>query len=81
MGHAYTQFTHNLIYSYQSGALNESYSDIYGESLDLLNGHDAEGGTNNTQPTAYTVQNGVHTPTGGGQRWRCGRSRCCRLTK
>lgn len=71
-GHAYTQFTHNLIYSYQSGALNESYSDIYGESLDLLNGHDAEGGTNNTQPTQYTVSGGVYTPTGGGVRWRIG---------
>ncbi|HZI88248.1 MAG TPA: M4 family metallopeptidase, partial [Pyrinomonadaceae bacterium] len=36
--HAYTQFTHGLIYSYQSGALNESWSDIFGESIDLLNG-------------------------------------------
>lgn len=36
--HAYTQFTHNLIYQWQSGALNEAYSDIYGEVVDLLNG-------------------------------------------
>jgi bacillolysin len=60
-GHAYTQFTHNLIYSYQSGALNESYSDIFGESADLLNGVDAEGGSNNSQP-----------PDDGGQRWQMG---------
>jgi Zn-dependent metalloprotease len=37
-GHAYTEFTHNLIYQAQSGALNESYSDIWGETIDMLNG-------------------------------------------
>jgi Zn-dependent metalloprotease len=37
-GHAYTQYTHDLIYQWQSGALNESYSDIWGEVVDLLNG-------------------------------------------
>jgi Zn-dependent metalloprotease len=35
--HAYTMFTHQLIYAYQPGALNESYSDIFGELVDLLN--------------------------------------------
>jgi Zn-dependent metalloprotease len=37
-GHAYTQYTHNLIYQWQSGALNEAYSDIWGEMVDSLNG-------------------------------------------
>ncbi len=37
-GHAYTQFTHNLIYQWQPGALNEAYSDIWGETVDLING-------------------------------------------
>jgi Zn-dependent metalloprotease len=37
-GHAFTDSTHNLIYQWQHGALNESYSDIYGEVVDLLNG-------------------------------------------
>ena len=37
-GHAYTQSTHGLIYQWQSGALNESYSDIFGEVVDLING-------------------------------------------
>ncbi len=37
-GHAYTDSTHNLIYQAQPGALNESYSDIFGEMVDLLNG-------------------------------------------
>jgi len=34
-GHAYTEYTHNLIYRWQSGALNESYSDMWGEAFDL----------------------------------------------
>ena len=45
-GHAYTQFTHNLIYQWQSGALNEAYSDMWGETIDQLNGRglDSPGG-------------------------------------
>ena len=37
-GHAYTEYTHDLIYQWQPGALNESYSDIWGETVDLING-------------------------------------------
>jgi trimeric autotransporter adhesin len=37
-GHAYTQYTDDLIYQWQPGALNESYSDIWGETVDQLNG-------------------------------------------
>jgi len=37
-GHAYTDFTDDLIYQWQPGALNESYSDVIGETVDLLNG-------------------------------------------
>jgi Zn-dependent metalloprotease len=37
-GHAYTQYMSNLIYAWQPGALNESYSDIWGETVDRLNG-------------------------------------------
>jgi bacillolysin len=36
--HAYTQYTHGLIYQWQSGALNEAYSDIWGETVDRING-------------------------------------------
>lgn len=39
-GHAYTQYTNNLIYQWQSGALNESLSDIWGETVDLINERD-----------------------------------------
>jgi Zn-dependent metalloprotease len=35
--HAYTEYTHGLIYAWQSGALNEAYSDIWGETVDRLN--------------------------------------------
>jgi cysteine-rich repeat protein len=38
--HAYTEYTNNLIYQWQSGALNESYSDIWGETVDRINGRD-----------------------------------------
>ena len=36
-GHAYTEYTHGLIYQWQPGALNESYSDIWGEVIDQIN--------------------------------------------
>lgn len=35
--HGYTQVTHGLVMQWQSGALNESYSDIFGELVDLIN--------------------------------------------
>ncbi len=47
--HAYTDYTHNLIYAWQPGALNESYSDIFGEIVDLTNGHGLD--TPNTKRT------------------------------
>ena len=37
-GHAYTEFTSGLIYQWQPGAMNEAYSDIWGETVDLING-------------------------------------------
>ncbi|MGZ6752111.1 MAG: M4 family metallopeptidase [Nocardioides sp.] len=42
-GHAYTQYTSGLIYQWQPGALNESYSDVWGETIDLVNGRHDEG--------------------------------------
>jgi hypothetical protein len=59
-GHAYTQATHGLIYLNQPGALNESYSDIWGEVVDLTNGVDGIGGSDNAHPTPV------------GQRWVLG---------
>ncbi|MBL4657465.1 MAG: M4 family metallopeptidase, partial [Flavobacteriales bacterium] len=34
--HGLTEFTANLIYSYESGALNESFSDIFGTSVEFF---------------------------------------------
>lgn len=59
-GHAYTEYTHGLIYQWQSGALNEAYSDMWGEIIDLHNGVDGIGGSNNAQPHP------------DGQRWLLG---------
>jgi Zn-dependent metalloprotease len=36
--HGVTQYEANLIYFMESGALNESFSDIFGETIDLENG-------------------------------------------
>lgn len=62
-GHAYTEYNSDLIYQYQSGALNESYSDVWGETIDLLNNYmDAS--------EILTVRT---TPTcSGNQRWKMG---------
>ena len=61
--HAYTEYTHGLVYQYQSGALNESYSDIFGETYDLVNG--IEG------PLGATLTEGDYFENGG-SRWVVG---------
>lgn len=38
LGHAITDYTADLCYFMQSGAINESFSDIWGEFIDLTNG-------------------------------------------
>lgn len=50
--HAYTEYTSGLIYQWQSGALNESYSDIWGETIDLLNAREDADEGNLTAPRA-----------------------------
>lgn len=61
--HAYTEYTHGLVYQYQSGALNEAYSDIFGETYDLVNG--IEG------PLGLTLTEGEYYENGG-SRWVVG---------
>ena len=56
-GHAYTEFSHNLIYAYQPGALNEAYSDIWGETVDLLNGRGTD------TPDALRIQGNCSSAT------------------
>ena len=38
LGHGVTDFSSHLFYYYQSGAINESLSDVFGELIDLGNG-------------------------------------------
>ena len=42
--HVYTYYTNNLVSQSQPGALNEAYSDIFGETVDLLNGRGPDTG-------------------------------------
>lgn len=48
--HGVTQYTANLIYQNQSGQLNESFSDIFGELVDLFNSGSAFAGQSNGTP-------------------------------
>lgn len=58
--HAYTEYTHNLIYAWQPGALNEAYSDIWGETVDRLNGRG--GDTPDAMRTAGACTASTPTP-------------------
>lgn len=78
--HAVTQYTANLIYQNQSGQLNESFSDIFGELVDLFNGNAAfvgqPGGTPAwpAHPTGpgNDSTNGLRSGCGSGVRWLIG---------
>jgi bacillolysin len=48
--HGVTQFSSNLFYYYQSGAINESFSDVFGEFIDLTNGRG-----NDTAPVRWLL--------------------------
>ncbi|MGG7666949.1 M4 family metallopeptidase [Dyadobacter sp. BHUBP1] len=50
-GHAYTEYTSGLIYQWQPGALNEAYSDIWGETVDQLDGGYMDGGESSANRT------------------------------
>ena len=60
-GHAYTEYTSGLIYAWQPGAINEALSDIWGETVDQLNGY-FDGGESNAQRTGCASS----------ARWRIG---------
>jgi len=78
--HGLTQFTADLIYQNQSGQLNEGYSDIFGEVVDLWNGDASVAGPPGGTPwPGGSTGGGLDTPnaarTGcndGSTRWRMG---------
>ena len=61
--HGVTQYTANLIYQNQPGQLNESYSDIFGEMIDLFNGDAAFAGAPGGTPwPAHPTGPGLDVP-------------------
>ncbi len=54
-GHAYTEYTHGLVYLWQAGALNEAYSDIWGETVDRINGRGGDTPDATRTPGSCTV--------------------------
>lgn len=61
--HAYTQYTHNLIYQWQPGALNEAYSDIFGETVDQINGSGTDAPNAARTPGACSSHGGSPPPS------------------
>ncbi|HEV7379916.1 MAG TPA: M4 family metallopeptidase [Dyadobacter sp.] len=59
--HAYTENTSGLIYAWQTGAMNESYSDIWGETVDMLNNYMDE-----------DESNALRTGCASSSRWKIG---------
>ncbi len=72
--HGITQKTANLIYQNQPGQLNESYSDIFGELVDLFNGDAAFAGTPGGPPFWPTHPTGPGTDTPNNLRTFCSSS-------
>ena len=73
-GHAYTEYTNDLIYQWQPGALNESFSDIWGELVDLINGRgsDTPGGLRAADGSACSTFRTSAPGTDGTYRWLMG---------
>ncbi len=62
-GHAYTEYTDGLIYAWQSGALNEAASDVFGEVVDRLNTSDVVAGNGPRTAGQCSVHTVVSTVT------------------
>ncbi|MFO1467806.1 MAG: M4 family metallopeptidase [Steroidobacteraceae bacterium] len=60
--HAYTEYTDGLIYQWQPGALNESYSDIFGETVDRINHRGTDTPNNPRTPESCSVFGGSPPP-------------------
>jgi hypothetical protein len=59
--HGYTEYTSGLIYEFQSGAINEAMSDIFGETIDQLNLGDPIGNGNGANPPDIDTYNETMT--------------------
>ena len=75
--HGYTQTGNGLIYRTESGAMNEAFSDIFGEAIDILNMDTTDPDRLRTEyPTTchQTLNNEYGVPPGNdpGTRWSMG---------
>jgi Zn-dependent metalloprotease len=61
--HAYTQYTDGLIYQWQPGALNEAASDIFGETVDRINGRGGDTPDNPRTADSCSLYWGSPPPT------------------
>ncbi|MCP4590238.1 MAG: M4 family metallopeptidase [bacterium] len=71
MTHGLTQHTANLIYQNQSGQLNESFSDVFGELVDLFNGDAAFADTTGVPPLWPDHPTGPGSDTPNNRRSFC----------
>ncbi len=69
--HGVTQYTADLMYKNQPGQLNESFSDVFGELVDLFNGDAAFPGTPSGPPNWPTHPTGPGQDTPNNLRMRC----------
>ena len=71
LAHGLTQHTAGLIYQNESGQLNESFSDVFGELVDLFNGDAAFAGTPGGPPSWPAHPTGPGTDAPNGLRTGC----------
>ncbi|HRR86142.1 MAG TPA: M4 family metallopeptidase, partial [Phycisphaerae bacterium] len=71
MTHGITEYTANLIYQNQPGQLNESFSDVFGELVDLFNGDAAFPGAPGGPPNWPPHPTGPGKDTPNNLRTRC----------
>jgi Zn-dependent metalloprotease len=74
MTHGVTQFSADLMYQNQPGQLNESFSDVFGELVDLFNGDAAFPGTPGGPPNWPSHPTGPGQDTPNNLRSTCSRS-------
>lgn len=74
LAHGLTQHTAGLIYQNESGQLNESFSDVFGELVDLYNGDAAFAGPPGGPPSWPTHPSGPGTDSPNGLRTACSSS-------
>lgn len=75
--HGYTQTANDLFYSHESGAMNEAFSDIFGEAVDILNRDTDDTSERRTEyPTSCRFEHngewGTENGTDRGARWALG---------